>query len=535
MKKSKASGFVSPNPKAIKVSQKSPEALQREISTSGQKNWAEDTILYGEDDALPLRIAQAVEESPAAGSCLDTISQFIKGSGFSNKELMKLKVDEYGTTLWALHCQLAEALAIFDGFSVNFKYNRKGSITNSFYLPFESVRFQKPLDGSREITHLKYNPYFGTAEYRQEYTKTYPVFNEQEALNQIAEDPKGFPGQVYYYGRVSPLYKFYPVPRYWRGKKWIYVDGKIQEFHSENLDNGFFQSVLLNLIGDPSAWSKNPRLQEEYDDNGTKKKRPTKTVGEEFNEQMSGTFSGAQKAGTVMALWSQKADDVVKVQAFPSNTNADLFTTLQDLTTKNITIATRVPSILANISEGVSLGSAGSEMQKAVELMQSRVAEYQNKLMEFYNEILLPNLERGTKEKVEIVNFNPITQKVEIEDKFWEFLNEQEKTEFMRKSFPGITLFRSATPTVVPATTETGEPIPEGEQPVPATPPNEALKNINQKQLDRILNIVARFNIGQVDASNKKALSFEQAKSILLGYGLTEADIPNWLITPDEV
>jgi hypothetical protein len=542
VKKAQSEKFVSPSPSVFHRGNlitdgelNKPQALTREISTNAQKNWAEDTILYGEDDALPLRIAKAVQDSPATGSCLDTIAQFIKGSGFSNPDLMKLRVDEQGTTLWELHCMLADSMALFDGFSVNFKFALNGKITNAYRMSFESVRFVKPVGDSKEITMVKYNPYFGTDQHQHIHTKAYPLFDPKAVLNQIQNDKKGFPGQVFYYGKTHALYKFYPVPRYWRAKKWIYVDGKIQEFHSENLDNGFFQSVLMNVIGDPNALSKNPKYQTEYEEDGVKKIRPgNTTVGQEFNEQMRESFSGSKKAGSVMVLWSNNKDQSVNVQPFPNNTNSDLFNALQDLTTKNITIGTRVPSILANISEGVSLGSNGGEMQKAVELMQSRVIEEQQKLMQFYNEILLPNMDKATKDKVEIVNFNPITNKVEIPDNVWEFLNDEEKVEFIKMNMSNVKIIRTAAvATPDPANPEA--PLPDGTVPPPAPQVNTALKDIGMEQLNKIQKIVARYNLGTTEPTNPKALTYEQAKQFLLSYGLTETDLSHWLIKPEDL
>jgi hypothetical protein len=430
--------YASPNPTVFSLTGRnipeaqSPEALKREATTRSQVNFAEDTIIYGEDDAVPLRLAQAVQESPAASACISTISKFIKGASFSDKDLMKVKINKTGQTLWDLHCVLSNNLALFEGFALNFKYNESYKITNIYVLGFENVRMVKPEDDlATEITHVKYNPYFGTQEFKKEFTKCYPLFDLKLLPDQIAdldtiEKRKAFPGQVYYYGSTKPLYRFYPVPDYWSCKKWIYIDAKIQEFHAENLENGFFQSVLMNVIGDPNALSKNPRLQEEYtDENGVKKKRATKTVGEEFNDSMAANFSGTRKAGNVMVQWSLNDKDKPLVTEFPSNTNADLFNTLQNLTTKNITIGTNVPSILANIHEGVSLGSDGNTIQKSVEIMQSNVKEKQNLLMSLYNDIIIPNLHLEEKVKlttVEIVQFNPITTKIEIEDKFWEAL-----------------------------------------------------------------------------------------------------------------
>lgn len=506
--------YVSPFPQSYPVT---PQNLKRSPSTASQKNWAEDTIIYGDDDALPLRIAKLVQDSPATSACLKTISQFIKGSSFSDKSLMKVKIN--GTqTLWDLHCWLSDTLPIFEGFSVNFKYNANNKITLAYPIEFESCRFLKPEDTDPDIKCIVYNPYFGTAEYQKKYTQHYPVFNISKIQEEVQSYGAKYRGQIYYYGKTKPLYRFYPVPDYWSAKKWIEIDAKIQEFHAENLENGFFQSVLMTVIGNPNDWSKNPRLQETYDDNGVKKTRSTKTVGEEFNDQMSNSFSGSKKAGNVMVQWALNQDQIQKIQAFPNNTNADLFIALQDLTTKNLTIATGVPSILANISEGVSLGSAGSEIQKAIELMQSRVAEWQSVLVQFYNEILLPNLESPVTGRVDIVNFTPVSQKIEIEDKFWDVLNENEKRNFIRKSFPNIQL------DITPVTQTTALPGSQAEQkPIG----NEALRSLKLSEIQRIQAIVAKFNKG--------ILTYDQAKQFLLGYGLTEEDIPTWLVTPDEV
>lgn len=534
---------ISPSPMVFGGKKSKPEDLKRQISTPAQRDGFEEIILYGKDNALPLHIAKAVEESPAASSCIATVSKFIKGSGFSDKELMKLVVDQNGTTLWDLHCSLADSLALFWGFSVNFKYDKGGRIINAYQMSFENCRFKEPGENSPYITEIKFNPYYGTTEYNPEYTKSFPVFDPKEVHNQMSALPadklKDFPGQIYYYGKTSPLSRFYPKPRYWSAKEAILADHKLQEFNNEELENGFFQSVLINAIGDPSKWSNNPRLMKEelQSDGVTKKKVATKTVGEEFNDQMSTTFSGSNKAGTAMVLWSLSPDTAIKIAPFPTGINGDRLIATQNSVTKTITIATEVPSILANISEGVSLGSNGNEMQKAVELMQSRTVEWREILMGFYNNILLPNLKTKPKGEavVEIQNYNPITVPIEINDKVWEFLNEEEKTAFIKKNMPEIEIIR--TQTALPAPTEpetdpeTGEPLPV--QPAPAAP-NEALKDINSRQLDRILSIVGRYNIGLVDPSNKKALTFEQAKTILLSYGIAETEIPMWLSEPNE-
>lgn len=523
---------ISPNPTAFSFNGIIPEAsVKREVSTRSQINTTENTLIYGEGDNLPLRIAQLVNDSPATTACINTVSKYIKGSGFSNPELENLVIDKYGCTLWQLHTKLCDMIALFDGFAVNFKFDGEGGITNAYVLSFESVRLGKP-DDNGYINEVKYNPYFGTAEFKKNLTTSYPLWDKKTVLNQIEEHGTQFNGQVYYYGKTSPLYRFYPVPDYWSAKNWINIDARIQEFHSSNLDKGFFQTLLFYLIGDPSQPSPNPKHTRSYTDStGKLVKESTKTQGEAFKEMMSEAFAGANKAGGGIGMWSQNKDTAVRMEAVPTNQNHDLFATLQDLTTKNITIATQVPGILANISEGVNLGSGGSEIQKAIELMQGNTSEERSLLEQFYNEILLPNLSTPVKEKVEIKNYNPVTVPITIEKQFWDAMDQEERRDFIRSNVPGVKLKDPVpvAPVVAPTTLPDGTPAPAPIQ------SNEALKDLKIADLNKIQKIVARYSLSLSDPTNAKALTYEQAKQMLAAFGFTEEELNAWLVKPEEL
>jgi len=183
---------IFPNPTAFSLNGIKPQAaVRREISTRSQLNSLENTIIYGEDDALPLRITKLTSESPAALACINTTAKYIKGSGFSNKDLMRLKVDKNGTTLWQFHTQLCQWIAQLSGYSVNFKFDASGKITNSYILPFEGVRLVKP-DDTGHISMVKYNPYFGTQEFKKEYTTEYHTFDKNQVLNQMEDEGNKF-------------------------------------------------------------------------------------------------------------------------------------------------------------------------------------------------------------------------------------------------------------------------------------------------------------------------------------------------------
>lgn len=495
-----------------------PRALEREIQTERQVRNDEETIIWGPDDGFPLRIIKAVDDSPTTISCLDEIKKFIQGSEFSDKGLMDMPVDKDGTTLWDFHGQLCEYLSLLDGFTVNFKYNLERKITNSYVVGIENCRFKK--SDTKQIHKIVYNPYFGTNEYKREYSKEYDVYNLNTVLEELTKQGTQYKGQIYFHGSERPLYKFYPVPKYWSGAKWIYVDAQIQEFHKENLDNGFFQSVLMNVIGDPNQPSKNPRYQKyKTNDDGTKvPDGSTHTVGEEFNEMMSDSFSGVKKAGSVMALWARNPTESAQIQAFPTNTQFDVLQGTFTDAIRGITIATGVPAILANLpQQASSLGSDGNSIRAAIELMQARVAPKQRILENFYNNVLLPNFQdkKVNNKKIKIKNYSPVSTQIVIEDKYWEFMDDEEKATFINTNVPNVMVKPRATVITEQTTEETTEETPV----TPET--SQAMKTLNLSTIDKINGIKRRMIKGK--------LTVEQAVGLIKAYGFSDDEIMMFL------
>lgn len=506
---------ISPHPKVFGT----PRALEREVQTDRQVRRDEDTIIWGPDDGFPLRIIKAVDDSPTTISCLDEIKKFIQGSEFSDKGLMDLVVDKDGTTLWDLHAQICEYMSLLDGFTANFKYNIERKITNAYIIGIENCRFKK--SDSKQINKIKYNPYFGTNEYEQKFTKEYDVYNLNTVLEELTKQGNDYKGQIYFYGSERPLYKFYPVPKYWSGSKWIYVDAQIQEFHKENLDNGFFQSVLMNVIGDPNQPSKNPKYQKyKTNDDGTKvPDGSTHTVGQEFNEMMSKSFSGVKKAGSVMALWARNTTESAQIQAFPSNAQFDVLQGTFTDAIRGITIATGVPAILANLpQQASSLGSDGNSIRAAIELMQARVAPKQRIIENFYNNVLLPNFQDKSvnSKKIKIKNYSPVSTQVVIEDKYWEFMDDQEKADYINNNVPNI----KVKPRVLTQDVSTTEETTQVETPVtPET--SQAMQNLSLSKIDKINGIKRRMIKGK--------LTVEQAVGLIKAYGFSDDEIMMFL------
>lgn len=507
-----------------------PEAIERSIATDSQVRFDTQTIRWGEDDdALPLRILQAINQSPVTTSCLGKVADYIQGSGFGDPGVSKIIIDKDGTTLGELHNQLSDYMAKLEGFSVRFTYDLEGRITNCFVMPLESCRFVRPeARHSKKISQIKYNPYWGTSQWHPDFTETYNVFEPSQEkryaeLNGMDADVKSkYLGQVYFYGNPRAPYKFYPVPKFWSGSHWIYVDAQVQTFMKKLLDNGFFQSTLITMVGDPTQPSKNPKYQKQVkgDDNTTRTQWDGKTtVGKEFEHMMQSSFAGADKAGKAMVLWAQNKDTSPTIQPFPVNANFDNISGTITNAIRGITIACEVPAILANLPQQTSsLGSDGESIRASIELMHARVREPQQALETFYNQILLPNLQERTTARVKIINHVPLSNQVQVPDKVWEWMNDEEKADFVRANVPAVKVIRTP---AVPATT----PTPGATQPTQATV-NEAIKGLKKSEINRMKSISNDVEKGR--------LTYDQAKQMLLSYGLDEEQIKAWLTEPEE-
>lgn len=519
--------YVSPYPTAFSINSNKtePEALKTELTTLHQIRKDEGTLIWGADDALPLHILDAISKSPTTSSCMAKMEQFVNGDGFTDEGLETMVVNKDGQTLRDLHRQLVGFFCPLDGFSTNFKFNSEGKITNAYCIDTSAIRFKAEAE-SNEISGIKYNPYFGSTEYRKHYTTEYSLFDIENVNKDIKKYGTKFEGQVYFYGIKRPLFKHYPVPKFWSGSKWIYSDAKLATYIDTMLDNGFFSSVLMNVVGNPNKMSEHPdSMRDVTGTDGVVRKQPTKTEGEIFGEMMAANFSGVQKAAKALVTWSANKDQSVNIQPFPTNTNFDFVSGTLRETIRMITIATEVPGILCNLPDEVSPLAGQDVLKNASEAMQNNTASKRFTLENFYNNILIPNMAKTTKAKVQIKPYQQTKVQITVDDKFWEFMNESEKIKFIEENEPSIQLNRppQAEANTAPPTVDKKGNIVEA----PTVPQvDEVLKGLKVSEINRILSIVKKVNSGQ--------LTNEQAKTILSGYGLNDEQI-NAFLNPNPV
>lgn len=393
--------------------------IQREKAYISQVDLSGQYIPYFDgNDNFPVELNRLVSGSPTATSCLSTLTDFIAGEGFNLGEDLENKViNNQGLTFGQFHGIQSDYLAHDWGVASLVKYNKLGQITEVFDLNFSNCRLGVP-DSNGKHSTIKYNPYFGTSLYKKEDTKEYDAFNPDHAITQAAKD-KNWKGQIFWFGIKTKSHPFYPVPDYFTAKHWMNVERNAGVYFDENLENGYLTPTILKLIGDPN------------DPSGLMDGDQPIPKGKALSAELKKEFSGAGRVGKLMVFWGANKDEWPTVESFPSSGNADMFRVQDDHATKKITIATKVPAILANISEGVSLGGDGNTIRAAVKLMQQRVKRPQNILLWYYSQILSKMVNPVT-ENITIVPYNPYPELENIDPQAWAEMTKEERRKWIQ-------------------------------------------------------------------------------------------------------
>lgn len=443
--------------------------VQREIAHTQQINHAGKYIPYFENnDAFPVELSKLVQGSPTATSCLSTLTDFIAGEGFNEgAELENLVLNKQGLKFLQFHNICSNSIAHKWGVASIIKYNKVGGITQVYDIPFGYCRLGVP-DDNGIISKIKYNPYFGTSLYKQKETKEFDVFNPAQAALQFAKDSK-WKGQIFWMGIRDEKHPFYPVPDYYSAKSWMNVEYNAGVYFDENLEDGFLQDVVMKMIGDPN----DPSGLKDSDGNDIPK-------GKAFDTEVTRNFGrGSKTRAKMWALWGASKEEWPELQAFPTSGNPDLFRIQDEHAIKKITIATKVPGVLANINDTNNF--SGEQIRPAVKLMQQRAIRPQNILLDYYAEIfkyfVFP--EGFTKpENITIVDYNPYPEAETIDPQTWGVLTDEEKRKWV-KDHTEIEIIEQN-----PTTTSTETPTPTIENKIVAlhfnSYPEKAKKNVKR-------------------------------------------------------
>jgi hypothetical protein len=229
------------------------------------------------------------------------------------------------------------------------------------------------------------------------------------------------------------------MPMAYSALKWFKVEAGVQDYYEDHINNGLLIPYILVKFGNPNDPVNNPE--------GDSTEKP-QTVAEAFDDVISENFMGAKSVGTTMVHWVNNKEEKPEIVPLPTNANGDQFLAIDQQAIKKITVAFKVPAILANINEGVSLGGDGNMIRVAVKLMQQRMIPKQRILTDKY-QMILKQFQQPYNQSITITPYNPYPELEVLDDKIWNALTRDEQRDWIETNTDIV--LTEVMPTVNPA------------------------------------------------------------------------------------
>lgn len=392
--------------------------LFRSFAPAAKIDRNNEILPYGKYNDFPQRISEAIYDSPVATSALNKLKRYIGGDGIADVEIAKLVVNEKGETLDDILSKIVEDFTVLRGFTLDIKYNQVFKIISISHIPYENARLTIP-ESDGEITKIALNPFFGIADYKKKQTSFRWCFDPSKAISEYAVEKDDYQGQVYWFGQTKISNRFYPVPDYYSAMNDIVADGKTGTYRERLVDNNFYQSTLIQMIGDPDE---KVQLSDDPDDYRTK--------GELLDADLR-QMTGGEMAGSAMVFWSKTAESAAKITPFPNNYTDKISEAFIKQVQQNICMGVGVHPVIIGIDQGDTLGNSNL-LLNAIKMLQQNVNEPQREI-----ERCLQDIMKHWNQPIDVskITIRPLSLNVDLPTEVLQALTQEEKRDWVRTNY----------------------------------------------------------------------------------------------------
>lgn len=326
----------------------------------------------------PHKLADAINESGSALSCVEVYATFIRGAGFPTL-ISDAIVNRKGQTLNDLLALVAIDRATYGGLAIHVNYNEFLEIAEYNYIPFEHTRLGLPnKENAVEVTHIAVNSdWMGVREVASvKNTEYIDVFNPRKevvlAQMEAAGGVSTYKGQILWW---SNQYGYnYPLPTIDAVITDVNTEGGVATTKNRNVKNNFFPAGVLVVEGE----------QADSPDN-TKDERD---LNEESNlvtqmKKMQGDRNACNVAVIEIDRGTTQKPEFLKF----SGENYDAaFKNTEESVQKNIGRRFKQPPVLR--CEDVASGFADDTMQQAYNFYNSVTQDERGEIERIFNKLI---------------------------------------------------------------------------------------------------------------------------------------------------
>jgi hypothetical protein len=267
-------------------------------------------------------------------------------------------------------------------FALNVVWSKdRTQIAEIYHVDVSKVRCARPDELGKTKGYYISSDWTNTRQNKPYYV---PAFNTNDRTSA---------NQIMYSGLYSPNMNSYYTPDWVSCSNWALIDGRISEYHLNNISSGFSGSFMINFS------------------NGV----PTQEERFQIEQSITEKFTGQNNAGKFVLTFS---DDKTRTPEVTAISPADLdkqYIALQELLTSNILSGHRVTSpMLMGIKNDTGLGSNVDELNSAANFYLNTVVKpFQDQIVKQLRKIFKVN---DMDMPVNFVQLKPITLEFTSED-----------------------------------------------------------------------------------------------------------------------
>lgn len=321
-----------------------------------KKRW----IQWGSDNLYPLYLIDLYNRSSLHSAIVKQKAMLIGGqgwdkSGLSDEAIEFLSNMNNDEDLDEILFKCSQDIEIFGNVALNIVWNReKTKIDQINYISPKNVRI-----AARAKDYQLEDKYWLCDDWMNVNRNPPVLFDGYSTIN------KQSCNQIFFYGEYSPGMEWYGIPEYISGVRWIEMEYEIGNYHLNNIKNGFYPQMHINLpYGNPPE---------------DKKK--------EIVNRLKKQYKGTNNAGNEIVTFSEpNAENIVTFTPIDSNASDQLFLMLDESSTKHILKAHRINDAELFGESGKSIFTSKNQTMESMELLDAHyIAPKQKQLEKIFN------------------------------------------------------------------------------------------------------------------------------------------------------
>ena len=267
-------------------------------------------------------------------------------------------------------------------FALNVVWSKdRTQIAEVYHIDVSKVRCAKPDEFGKTKGYYISADWTNTRANKPYYV---PAFNTNDRTS---------PNQIMYAGLYSPNMNSYFSADWVSCANWALIDGRVSEYHLNNISSGFSGSFMINFS------------------NGV----PTQEERFQIEQSLTDKFTGQNNAGKFILTFSDDKTRTPEIQAISPSDLDKQYIALQELLTQNILSGHRVTSpMLMGIKSDTGLGNNADELNSAGNFYLNTVVKpFQDQIVKQLRKIFQVN---QMDMPVNFVQLKPITLEFTSED-----------------------------------------------------------------------------------------------------------------------